>query len=131
MDANDDFSSKQTHLNCFKIHTNFEQAKLKPAILVHMEMTGLKPDIIYFFLLQAMVAITDFITTSITRFTTNIPPKTPANLVVKVHPVLMSCIFIVIMRPAVVEYIKYVSQKNFIVVTLIILSMPSTGCTIV
>ena len=31
MDANDDFYGTETHLNCFLMHTIFEQTKPKPA----------------------------------------------------------------------------------------------------
>ena len=33
MVANDDFYGKKTHLNCFQMHTNFEQTKPKPVSL--------------------------------------------------------------------------------------------------
>ena len=33
MDANDDFYGKEAHLNCFQMHTIFEQTKPKLAIV--------------------------------------------------------------------------------------------------
>ena len=41
MDANDDFYGKEAHLNCFQMHTNFEQTKPKPAT-VYTEKTSFK-----------------------------------------------------------------------------------------
>ena len=35
MDANDGFDGKPTNLNCFYIHTIFEQKYLKPAIVTY------------------------------------------------------------------------------------------------